>query len=294
MKYPQCEVCVRNIASVNLWGNALLALVKAVAGFFGNSHALIADSIHSISDVAISMILVISLKISGRPANKTYPYGYGHIDFVTACFIGIVLICVGTGICYTSVSSIFSGDIAEPELIAVLALLLSIAGNELLYHYTICAGKQAESEAITATAWENHADALTSLAALAGVIVARLGYPVFDLIGAITVGLVIIYLASRTIQEALHLMMDISAKPEKLKKIHSAAAKVTEIKKVNSLVTRKSGRKVLVDMEVAVDSGLNLKKANIIINKLKKIITESIENAGNINVYIKPHRVESN
>jgi len=293
MKYPQCEVCIKNVASVNLLGNGLLAVVKAFAGFFGNSHALIADSIHSISDVVISTILVISLKISGRPANKIYPYGYGHIDFVTACFIGIMLVIVGTGICYTSISSIVSGDVAEPELIAVLALILSIAGNELLYHYTICAGKQAGGEALIATAWENRADALTSLTALVGVIVARLGYPVFDLIGAITVGLVIVYSAGRIILKATHSMMDISADPEKLDKIHNAAAKVAEIKKVNSLVTRKSGRKILVDMEVAVDSGLNLKKANNIVNKLKETISESVENIENINIYIKPHGVKS-
>jgi len=294
MKHPQCKWCVKNAAGLNLFANSLLALIKAVGGFFGNSHALIADAIHSIGDIIISVLLYLSMKISGKPANKTYPYGYGHIDFVTACFIGITLVLIGVGICYSSISSMLAGDMKEPALIAVLAVMLSIVGNELLYHQTMCAGKQSGSEALVATAWDNRADAMTSLAALAGIVVARLGYPVFDIIGAMAVGLIIIYSAGNIIRDAVHSMMDVSIEPGKLKKLYSAAAKVTEIKKVNSLVTRRSGQRILVDMEVSVDSGLSLKKSDVIINKLKKIIIESVANTENINIYVRPYGVVGN
>jgi len=151
MKYPQCKWCVKHIATVNILANGFISFVKILAGIYGNSQAVIADAIHSVSDIFISIILFISLKISGRKANKNYPYGLGHIEFIAAAFIGLALVFTGIMIMYTAVISIINGKYGEPGNIAIMVLIVSIVSNELLHKHTICAGKCAGSTAMTAT-----------------------------------------------------------------------------------------------------------------------------------------------
>jgi len=290
MKYPQCQWCISHVASINLWGNAFLAVLKATAGILGNSQALIADAVHSLSDVFIAVFLCISLKISGRSPDKTYPYGYGHIEFIAAGIISLTLICTGILICYTSISSVISGVCGEPEMIAVMALIVSIGGNELLFRHSMCVGKQANSPAIVANAWDNRADALSSLAAFFGVAGAKLGYPVLDPIAAIVVGGMIMYSAVKTLSGAIKGMMDTSVEPEEMEKIHSAAAKVDGIKEITSLVARKSGQKILIDMEVGVDSRIDLKKAKNMAEEIKGAISRNVDNIGNATVRLGPCR----
>lgn len=290
MKYPQCQWCIKHVASLNVWGNTFMAVLKAIAGVFGNSWALIADSIHSLTDVFIAVLLWISLKIGVRPADKTYPYGYGHIESIAAAFIGISLICVSVVIWYKAIVTIISGLLVEPEIFAVMALIVSIVGNELLFRHSICVGKQAQSPAIIANAWENRADTLTSFAALIGVTGAKLGFPVFDPLAAIAVGGMVAYTGGKILSGSVKGMMDTSVESGQIDKIHNIATNVKGIKKVNSLSTRKSGQKIWVDMEVAVDSETDLTKANNIAEEIKQAISKAIENTGNVTVYLRPCR----
>ena len=290
MKYSQCRWCIEHVASLNIWGNTFMAVLKATAGVFGNSWALIADSIHSLTDVFIAILLWISLKIGVRPADKTYPYGYGHIEFIAAAFIGISLICVSIVIWYKAITTIIAGLLAEPEMFAVMALIVSIVGNELLFRHSICVGKQAQSPAIIANAWENRADTLTSFAALIGVTGAKLGYPIFDPLAAVAVGVMIAYTGGKILSESVKGMMDTSVESGQIDKIHNIAAEVKGIKGINSLSTRKSGQKIWVDMEVAIDSETDLTKANNIAEEIKQAISKTIENTGNITVYLRPCR----
>ncbi len=290
MKYPQCQWCIEHVASVNVWGNAGMAALKAIAGIFGNSWALIADSIHSLTDVVMAVLLHVSLKIGARPADKTYPYGYGHIEFIAAGFIGISLIFVSIIIWYKAITSIISGVSTEPGAIAVMALIISIVGNELLFRHSLCVGKQAQSPAVIANAWENHGDTLTSFAALVGVTGAKLGFPILDPLAAIGVAGMVAYVGGKILSGSVKDMMDGSVDQGQIDKIHNIAAKVKGIREITSLATRKSGQKIWIDMEVAVDSQTDLRKAHNIKEKIKEAITEKIDNIGNITVYLRPCR----
>lgn len=292
MKYPQCQWCKEHVAPINIWANTFLAVVKGAIGILGNSTALIADSIHSFTDVLMAIVLYISLKISGRTPDKTHPYGYGHVEFIASGVIGLSLIFASIVIWYASIASIISSVLTEPEMIAVMALVLSIAINEFLFRYSICVGKQTKSPVIVANAWENRADGLTSFAALVGVSGARLGYPIFDPLAAIVVGVVIAYSAGRILSESVRGMMDTSIEPEKVDEIHSIASKVKGVKGINSLLTRKSGQKIWVDMEVAIDPETELKKAKSIDEEIKETVSKDIDNIGSTTVYMSPWRAE--
>jgi len=170
---------------MNFWANLGLCIVKLLGGILGGSQALIADAVHSLSDVIIAILVIVGLKVSSVPPDDDHHWGHGNIEFIVSAIIGTLLVCTAITITIVSLATIIRGDIYNPSILAVWAAAISVVANEIMFRHSLCVGLQMDSPAMIANAWENRSDVYSSLAVLVGVFGARMGFVVLDPIAAI-------------------------------------------------------------------------------------------------------------
>lgn len=284
-KYPECYWCAENVGRIAFWGNVGLFVLKIFCGVAGNSKALLADAVHSFVDILTATVVMICLKVSGAPPDKEHPYGHGNTEYIASLFIGLSLFGVVLLIIYESILSIIEGATTQPNMIAMLGLVISIGANELMFRQSLCAGQRFKSPAMIANAWENRADVLSSGAALIGVVGAQLGFLFMDSVGALLVALMIGKSAYDMMRDTWHGVLD-SSDSSLDHIILKEVSKHKDVLKVDSLQTRKIGPDVAIDLKLAVSPDLTLQESHEISIRVKKALLNIIdENIGIINVY---------
>ena len=238
----QCYWCAEHVASVNIWANCGLVVVKLIGGIFGRSHALMADALHSLSDVIIALFLWVTLKISGGPPDEDHHWGHGNVEFIVSVIVGVLLLCGAVTITAVSLTSIIEGITPEPGIVAVWAAAISVIANEIMFRHSICVGEQMGSPAIMANAWENRADVYSSVAALIGVFGARMGFAFLDPAAAILVGLMIARSGLRTLVAGIGGITDRSIDRATLARVKRIVLKERGIRDVGRLRARKIGQ----------------------------------------------------
>ena len=168
MVEPRCVNCARRVPWLSFWGNLTATIYKIVVGVLGGSSALIADGIHSFTDVIGTSAILISRRISDRPADEDHPFGHGKAEFMGSVFIYVVLLFLSVGIFIGGVFVIISGNIAEPRIVTILAAAISVFYNVLMFRLGSCAGSKNNSPALMANAFENRTDAISSVACVLG------------------------------------------------------------------------------------------------------------------------------
>jgi len=254
MTYPECERCIKAVGPVNFWGNLALTIFKLVFGLVCGSIALVADAIHSLGDVAISIVLVMSLRISGKDADEDHHFGHGKIEFIGTAIIGVSMLLVALLIVWYSVRAALQGVIEAPDRIAILVAIVSIGGNYLMYRHSLCAGIHVNSSVMIANAYENRADVLSSVAALVGIVGAQLGWLLLDPLAAIIISALILHSALKTLLEAARGLGDCGLEPKVTRAIRTAVAGIDGIIGVHSVKTRRIGQQVEVGLRVNVDA----------------------------------------
>ena len=287
MKYKECDWCLKNVGAINIWANAGLAVIKLVGGILSSSKALLADAIHSLSDVLIAVTLLVTLKLSAKPPDRNYPYGRGNIEYITLGVISIFIIVVATSIFAYALKAILEGHLPQPGGIGILVAIFSILGNDLLSRHSFCLAKEANSPAIFANAMENRSDVYTSAAALIGVAGARLGLRILDPLAALFVGVLIAKFAISMLYKAINGILGESLDKAGLDAINRIAASVPGVRKIYDIKARKSGQKSLVDLEIGVGPDTKLKVATHICELIKSRIFRETENVGYVHVYLK-------
>jgi len=287
MRYKECEWCLKNIGAINLWGNIGLAVVKLAGGILSSSMALLADAIHSLSDVLIAVALLITLEVAAKSPDRNYPYGRGNIEYITMGVISIFIIVVATFIFASSLKAMFEGNLPQPSRIGILFAFFSIIGNEVLARHGFCVAKEANSPAVLANAMENRADAYTSIATLIGVAGARMGFRILDPLAALFIGGFIANYAISMLYKAVSGLLGENIEKTELDAINGIAASVPGVQKVYDIKARKSGQKSLVDLEIGVRPDTNLEEAIRICKLIKSRILREAENVGDVSVYVK-------
>ncbi|MBF0210466.1 MAG: cation transporter [Desulfamplus sp.] len=284
-KYPECYWCAENVGRIAFWGNVGLFVLKMLCGLEGNSKALLADAVHSGVDVLTATVVLLCLHVSNSPADSEHPYGHGNIEYIASLFIGISLFGVVALILYEGISDIINGVTHQPTLIALLGLIISIVGNELMFRQSLCCGERFSSPAMIANAWENRADVLSSIAALVGVGFAMAGFLFMDSVGAIIVAILIGKSAYEMLQDAWDGILDHSE--ESIEKIvFKEVSKDKDVYKIASLQTRKIGPNISIDLKLAVSPDLTLQKGHEISARVKEALLAVIDDrVGIINVY---------
>jgi len=275
--YKECYWCSENVGRIALWGNVGLFVLKLFCGIAGNSKALVADAVHSGADVLTAAVVMICLHISKEPPDEDHPYGHGNTEYIASLFIGISLFSVVILIIYSSIQDIVNGITQHPDTIALAGLIISIAGNELMFRHSFCCGVRFKSPAMIANAWENRADVYSSIAALFGVVGAMIGIPVMDSVGAILVAILIGHTAIEMIKDSWNGIMDHSLEDEIEGSIRQESMKHPDVKDIVYLRTRSMGPYFSIDLKLAVLPELTLAKGYLISDQVKKSILKVID-----------------
>ncbi len=278
----QCHWCAKHVGVLNLFGNILLLAIKLLGGIFGRSQALIADAVHSLSDIIISLMLLVSLKVSSVPPDDDHHWGHGNVEYIASTIIGVLLICAAITITMASLISIITGNIDDPGILAVWAAVISIVTNEILCRQGICVGEQMNSPVTIANAREKRSDAYTSLAALIGVFGAKMGFRVFDPIAAIIVGFMIARFGLDTLLEGVKGISDRSFDKELLTDVRKLILKEEGIRDIHRLRARQIGQKHWIDLEAKFDPQMKVCDVKEAIANVKKKVMGHFEDVADV------------
>ncbi|MBE9504404.1 MAG: cation diffusion facilitator family transporter [Proteobacteria bacterium] len=278
----------KRITWIGALGNVVLSIVKFVAGVSGRSEALIADAVHSISDLVSDVVVLVSLKVSSRPVDEDRPYGYGRVETVGTGILGIILIIVGINIFWHAIETVNTGVNYIPKSIALAGAFISIIVKEGMYHYTVRVGKKIHSPSIIANAWHHRSDAFSSVASLIGIGAAMMGWPIFDPIAAIIVTVLILKVGLETTIDSFKDIIDTSVKKEIRDKIIDATLSTAGVINYHDLKTRKMGSEILVDIHIEVNPWMNVYEAHCIADKVRDMIVDKVRNISDVLVHIDP------
>ena len=249
--------------------NILLAVIKFVFGILGNSRALVADAVHSMSDLASDIVVVLGLHFGGQPADKNHHYGHKKIETVTEVVLGIILLIVAIKLAYDAAHAILHQEFSKPTAITVIAAAISVISKEWLFRWTKAVGIKHDSRAILANAWHHRSDALSSIAVVIGFVSLKLGFDYGDQVAAIAVGLMIILVASHVIGNCLRELTEGAVDSGTIEHIKSVINNNAQIKHWHKLRTRTVGREVFLDLHILVDPALSIAAAHEISENLE-------------------------
>jgi cation diffusion facilitator family transporter len=275
----------------SIFGNASLAIVKGLAGFFGNSYALIADAIESTTDIFGSLLVLFGLKYASRPADKNHPYGHGRIEpLITFLVVGF-LIFSAIIIAYESIKNIQTPH-ALPKSWTLYVLGAIILWKEISYRLVLKKSKETNSSSLKADAWHHRSDAITSVAAFIGISIALFmgkGYETADEWAALFASGFILYNCYLIFRPALGEIMDEHVYDDLLEEIKQVSQTVEGVEGTEKCFIRKSGMKYHVDLHALVDAEISVKKGHDIAHNLKDTLRRAIPQLGHVLIHIEPH-----
>lgn len=275
------EKQIYKVTAVGSIVNVLLTLFKFVAGILGRSSAMMADAVHSLSDLITDIIIFVFVRTASKPVDRSHDYGHGKFETMATLIIGIILILVGVGIMINGVKdciAFYEGEIGErPRSIALIAAVLSIVLKEGVFRYTISKGRKINSPTLIANAWHHRSDAYSSIATLVGVAGSMFLGPkgmILDPLAAILVSLYIFKTGFEIVKPSVDELLEKSLPPETEKEIRQILKSVKGIEGVHKLKTRKIGNRIAIEAHTEMDGNMSLKEAHHIAsvaeNKLKK------------------------
>ena len=281
------------VSVISIILNCLLTLIKFISGVISKSSAMISDSVHSLSDVLSTFVVIIGVKISNKKADRDHPYGHERIECVSAIILSGMLFIIGALIGINGIKNVTnSSNLVMPGVLALIASIISIISKEAMYQYTIRVSKKINSAALKADAWHHRSDALSSIGSFIGILGSRLGFKIFDPLASVIISLCIIKVSIDIFKDAIDKMVDKSCDKEVIDKVISVIEKNESVKNIDDIKTRQFGNKAYVDVEISVDENLLLKDAH----KIAEEIHDSVENEINIvkhcMVHVNPYEVK--
>ncbi|MCH5171255.1 MAG: cation transporter [Erysipelotrichales bacterium] len=291
MPQEKFEGVALKVSLVSIIGNFVLSLFKMFAGIFAHSSAMVSDAIHSISDVFSSIIVIIGVKISSKASDKDHPYGHERFECVAAIVLAVILLISGLFIGYNAIDKIISGDFETlkiPGIVALIAAIVSIVAKEIMYWYTRFHAKRLDSGALMADAWHHRSDALSSVGALIGIVFARMGYPIIDVIASFIICLFIIKASVDIFKDAINKMVDRSCNIETEKSIIQCAEKQPGVIRVDLINTRMFGNRIYVDIEICAQRDISLAEGHDIASSVHDAIETSFPKVKHVMVHVNP------
>ncbi|MBT0665470.1 cation diffusion facilitator family transporter [Geobacter pelophilus] len=280
------------VIKVGFWINAILMVMKLLAGHYGNSEAVFADGVESGCDFIAILSTIIALKIGRKPYDDKHPYGHGKAESISAIIVSLVIFATGSGILYKAVMTIVNRDYAAPQFMAVIAAFATILIKEGLFRYTRTVSKKLESPAVEAIAKDHRKDALTSVATLVGVGGAYFGFVLMDPLAAGLTAFFIFHIGWETFSGAAHDLMDGQPPDELIAGVTAIAEGVPGVEHVHEIRGRRSGQYLIVDLKLDMDPSMTVKQSHDIATEVKRQIFERFSNVGDVMIHINPHEEE--
>lgn len=276
---------------LSIFGNLILALAKGITGVFGNSYALVADAIESLTDVFSSALVLFGIKYSTRPADSNHPYGHGRAEtLVTFTVVGFLLISA-TLIAYQSIVNIQTPH-ETPEYYTLIVLAIIIVIKEIFYRIVSKKGKETNSSSLKADAWHHRSDAITSLMAFIGISIAIYmgpGYETADDWAALIASLFIVYNAYLIFRPALGEILDEHVYDDLVAEIRSISENVDGVEGTEKCFVRKTGMTYLADLHLLVDGNLSVTQGHKISHATKDALMRALPELANVLIHIEPN-----
>lgn len=284
------SIIIRKVTIIGLIANLFLATIKFIAGYYGNSKAVIADAIHSTTDLATDFAVIIGSYFWTKPPDETHHHGHGRVETIVTLFIGVILFLAGIDIFINSFFTMKEKCSIGPSNIAAIAAFLSILVKEILYRWTIKKGNTIKSSALTANAWHHRLDAFSSIPVLIVVIIAmffpRLNF--IDKIGAIIVSFFIIQAAIKIIIPGINEFLDGSTPKEICDEISLICMSDSRVKNVHKIRTRYIGGKIHIDLHIEVDGSLSIVEGHSISGAVKQLLFQNFTDISDVLIHIEP------
>ena len=288
----------KEIVRITLWGsvvNVTLTALKFAAGILGCSAAMIADAVHSLSDLLTDFVVLLFVRISSRPADSDHPYGHGKYETLATAIVAVALLAAGGVLAAEGVQKILSAihgeELVMPGRIALWAALISIAAKEIIYRLTIRVSRRVQSSALEANAWHHRTDALSSVATSIGIGGALLfggKWAILDPIAAVLVSIFILVAAARLLHEALQDLLEKRLPEEVENEIRAMVATDSEMSEMHKLRTRRVGNVYSIEMHLRMDGNMPLAEAHRHSAMLEQRLRERFGQQTMITIHMEP------
>ena len=279
---------IKSITYLGMIVNVILAVIKIVVGYLAGSMALVADGIHSISDMTTDIAVLLGVHFGSKQPDEEHQYGHGRTETFAAAFIGAALIVVGAVMIYRAAIDMAAGKYSTPGFVVLFVALISVVVKEFLYRITKRIAIKSHSSALYANAWHHRSDALSSIAVVAGFISLKFGFKYGDQMAAVGVGLMIILVAVRIISDCLSELTERAVDPDTIELIKNIINDNSSIHQWHKLRTRTVGREVFLDLHILVAPDLSIAAAHEIAENLEETLDEQIIRPVNITIHIEP------
>jgi cation diffusion facilitator family transporter len=285
---------VRNITLIGAGIDLLLGVAKLVVGTLAHSQALIADGVHSLSDLATDFLVLFAAKHAHRAADAEHPYGHGRIETLATVVLGVALILVAVGIIFDAARRLQEPDqLLQPGLLALLVALFSVLAKEAIYQYTARVARRLRSKMLMANAWHSRTDAISSIVVMIGVAGVMAGYPYLDAVAAIAVALMIAKIGWDLLWKSAQELIDTALDPKEVEAIRQTIVAVEGVRDCHMLRTRVSGSDSLVDVHIMVDPMLSVSEGHQIGEAVRLRLVAELEHVSDVTVHIDPEDDEA-
>ncbi|AOT72996.1 cation diffusion facilitator family transporter [Geosporobacter ferrireducens] len=276
------------IIMITILLNVLLTIMKVGAGYLGKSTATIADGLHSASDIITSVGVIVGMLLASKPRDEKHQYGHEKAESIAGFLLALVLTFTGLKIGYESLTIMISGTFAVPELYTAAIAAVSIAIKEYQFRITSAAAKKLNSNAMMGDAWHHRSDALSSVAALLGILGARMGYVFLDPLAGAIVSLIVVKIGIQLLLAGIDELMDGALDEAQMNTVHSKLKDIDGIGCITEIRGRKHGSKAYVDVKICVDPHISVYKGHNIGEEVEALIKENIENVKDVIVHVDP------
>ena len=290
----------KQITRVTLIGsivNLILTAIKITAGVVGKSGAMIADGIHSLSDLASDIVVLIFVPIAGKAKDKDHQYGHGKFETLATLIVSLILMVVAIRLVASSAKSIISalsGNILpKPGYIALAAAIISIVSKEILYQYTALVARRTNSSVCKANAWHHRSDALSSIGSLLGIGGAGIlgnKWTILDPVAAVIIGLMILFVAIKMAKAPIEELMEKSLDEKTEKEITDIILATEGVQNMHNLKTRRNGQSKIIDCHIRVKRTISIVEAHDIATNVEKNLKQKFGNETQTSIHIEPEK----
>ena len=282
----------REVRKVTLIGSVIdlvLGVAKILVGVIAHSEALVADGVHSLSDLATDFVVLYAARHAHREADEDHPYGHGRIETLATVGLGIALILVALGIAWEAVERMNTPDLLfRPGLLALAVAFLSILSKEAIYQYTMRVARRLRSNMLMANAWHSRSDAISSIVVFIGVAGAMAGYHYLDAVAAVAVAVMIAKIGLDLVLSSTRELIDTALEPEMVDAIRDTITGVNGVRALHMLRTRRSGGHALVDLHLQVDPRISVSEGHQIADTVRRTLIERFDEVTDVTVHIDP------
>lgn len=286
------EKTILLVTIINAFVNTALAFLKIIIGKIGHSQALIADGVHSFSDLVSDALVFIAARASIEHPDQEHPYGHRRIETIITIVIGLILLAVGAGIFDEAILRLLHHVIEKPSTDVVIIAVISIFGNEALFHYSKKEGEKIHSNLLISNAWHKRSDVFVSIIVLLSVIGSLFGWRWLDPIGAIIIAIMIAKMAVQMIWQSAQELIDHGVDAKTFEKIKNVINSVSGVRSIHQLRTRLHGQSIFVDLHIIVDPFISVSEGHHIGEEVHLKLLKSDKHIHDVTVHIDPENDE--